>query len=97
MRREVLKARIAETSMTACCAWEDYARRNRGVDGPGLSAALARRDWAYVERHVDAGEYQLARTALGRIAALERAEKQAWHVHGAIAALAAYEVEADPC
>jgi hypothetical protein len=97
MRKEVLQATIAEIAKTACCAWEDYAKRNRGVDGPGLFAGLAKQDWANVQRHVNDGELQLARTALGRICTLERGEKQAWNARGAIAALSAYEYEADPC
>jgi hypothetical protein len=97
MRKEVLQATIAEIAKTVCCAWEDYAKRNRGVDGPGLFAGLAKQDWAYVERHIDADELQLAHRALRRIARLERVEKQAWHTRTALDALNEYEREAGPC
>jgi hypothetical protein len=97
MRKEVLQATIAEIAKTACCAWEDYAKRNRGINKPVLSAYMATQDWVNAERHLNDGDLHLARTVLGCIATLERREQQAWNAHGALAALAAYEVEADPC
>jgi hypothetical protein len=80
MRKEVLQATIAEIAKTACCAWEDYAKRNRGINKPVLSAYMATQDWVNAERHLNDGDLHLA-----------------WNAHGALAALAAYEVEADPC
>jgi hypothetical protein len=90
MRKEVLEQTIAEIAKTACCAWEDYARRNRGLAGPAVFAALAKKDWSDVERHVNDGELQLAHTALLRIVSLERGENQAWHTRPAFDAIREY-------
>lgn len=89
-RKEVLEQTIEEIAKTACCAWEDYARRNRGVDGPGLFASLAKEDWARVVRDVKAGDLERAHAALLQIVSLERGENQAWHTRPALDAIREY-------
>jgi hypothetical protein len=97
MRKEVLQATIAEIAKTACCAWEDYAKRNRGVDGPGLFASRAKEDWARAVQYVRAGEISCAIDALYAVRDSERAEKQAWHSRPAMNAIAEYEREVGLC